>query len=92
MTGCATPATPSGIPHQKPKRKYAHTWELTKPNGAIICVNTAREYAGKRGDSGGNIPELSGYNTLKSEVKYGDERAVLILCYRQMTDKTAILK
>jgi sugar fermentation stimulation protein A len=42
MTGCATPATPSGIPHQKPKRKYAHTWELTKPNGAIICVNTLR--------------------------------------------------
>jgi sugar fermentation stimulation protein A len=35
----------------------------------------AREYAGERGDFRRNNPELSGYNQLKSEVKYGEENS-----------------
>ena len=59
------------------KRKYAHTWELTETQqGATICVNTLRANTlAKEAILAGNISELSGYNTLKSEVKYGGENS-----------------
>ena len=63
MTGCAAPG--------------AHTWELTETQqGAVICVNTLRANSlAKEAISAGIIPELSGYNQLKSEVKYGEENS-----------------
>ena len=76
MTGCATPgdtvwySTSSNI-----KRKYPHTWEITQTaDGEYICVNTLRaNQLVKEAISLDFIPELRGYNTLKSEVKYGSE-------------------
>ncbi|HCT8708872.1 TPA: DNA/RNA nuclease SfsA [Raoultella ornithinolytica] len=78
MTGCATPGdTVWYSTSDNPKRKYAHTWELTQTQrGAIICVNTLRaNILAKKAILAGNIVELSGYNTLKSEVKYGEEKS-----------------
>lgn len=78
MTGCATPGdTVWYSTSDNPKRKYAHTWELTQTQrGAIICVNTLRaNILAKEAILAGNIVELSGYNTLKSEVKYGEEKS-----------------
>lgn len=78
MTGCATPGdTVWYSTSDNPKRKYAHTWELTQTQrGAIICVNTLRaNILAKEAIRAGNIVELSGYNTLKSEVKYGEEKS-----------------
>ncbi|MCZ7839528.1 DNA/RNA nuclease SfsA [Leclercia adecarboxylata] len=76
MTGCATPgdtvwySTSSNI-----KRKYPHTWEITQTaDGEYICINTLRaNQLVKEAISLDFIPELRGYNTLKSEVKYGSE-------------------
>ena len=76
MTGCATPgdtvwySTSSNI-----KRKYPHTWEITQTaDGEYICVNTLRaNQLVKEAISLDFIPELRGYNFLKSEVKYGSE-------------------
>lgn len=76
MTGCATPgdtvwySTSSNI-----KRKYPWTWEITQTAaGEYICVNTLRaNQLVKEAISLDLIPELRGYNTLKSEVKYGAE-------------------
>ena len=76
MTGCATPgdtvwySTSSNI-----KRKYPHTWEITQTaDGEYICVNTLRaNQLVKEAISLDFIPELRGYNLLKSEVKYGSE-------------------
>ena len=76
MTGCAVPGdTVWYSTSDNAKRKYAHTWELTETQqGAVICVNTLRANTlAKEAISAGIIPELSGYNQLKSEVKYGDE-------------------
>ena len=76
MTGCAAPGdTVWYSTSDNAKRKYAHTWELTETQqGAVICVNTLRANSlAKEAISAGIIPELSGYNQLKSEVKYGDE-------------------
>lgn len=78
MTGCATPGdTVWYSTSDNPKRKYAHTWELTQTQrGAIICVNTLRaNILAKEAILAGNIVELSGYNALKSEIKYGEENS-----------------
>lgn len=78
MTGCATPGdTVWYSTSDNPKRKYAHTWELTQTQrGAIICVNTLRaNILAKEAILAGSIVELFGYNTLKSEVKYGEEKS-----------------
>ena len=78
MTGCATPgdtvwySTSTNL-----KRKYAHTWELTQTQqGAFICVNTQQANAlTKEAILADRLPELTGYSSLKSEVKYGAERS-----------------
>ncbi|HEP0858431.1 TPA: DNA/RNA nuclease SfsA [Klebsiella aerogenes] len=78
MTGCAAPGdTVWYSTSDNPKRKYAHTWELTETRqGAVICVNTLRANTlAKEAVLAGNIPELAGYNILKSEVKYGEENS-----------------
>jgi len=60
-----------------PKRKYQHTWELTfSKAGHWICVNTARAnqlvaLALKEK----SITELSDYEQIQAEVKYGSENS-----------------
>ena len=76
MTGCATPGdTVWYSTSDNSKRKYAHTWELTQTQqGAIICVNTLRaNMLVKEAIIESRLPPLSGYSSLKSEVKYGSE-------------------
>ncbi|WP_342322174.1 DNA/RNA nuclease SfsA [Kosakonia sp. BYX6] len=78
MTGCATPGdTVWYSVSNNPKRKYAHTWELTQTQkGAFICVNTQRaNMLTKEAILADRLPELTGYSSLKSEVKYGAERS-----------------
>ncbi len=78
MTGCATPgdtvwySTSLNI-----KRKYPHTWEITQTaGGEYIFVNTLRaNQLVKEAISLDLIPELRGYNSLKTEVKYGAENS-----------------
>jgi len=76
MTGCATPGdTVWYSTSENTKRKYPHTWEITQTaGGEYICVNTLRaNQLVKEAITLDLIPELCGYNTLKSEVKYGAE-------------------
>lgn len=76
MTGCATPGDRVWYSTSlNPKRKYAHTWEITETQqGAFICVNTQRANPlVKEAIDAGLIPELMGYSTIKGEVKYGEE-------------------
>ena len=78
MTGCATPGdTVWYSTSDNTKRKYPHTWELTQSqSGAIICVNTLwANRLTKEAILNESISELSGYSSLKSEVKYGAERS-----------------
>lgn len=76
MTGCATPGnTVWYSTSSNPKRKYAHTWEITETRqGAFICVNTLRaNMLVKEALTDNRLPELVGYTAMKGEVKYGDE-------------------
>lgn len=78
MTGCATAGdTVWFSTSDNPKRKYAHTWELTQTQaGDFICVNTQRanqlvqEALEKRW-----IAELAEYQTVLPEQKYGSENS-----------------
>jgi sugar fermentation stimulation protein A len=78
MTGCATPG---GIvwllPNDNPKRKYRLSWEITQTSANhFICVNTARaNQLTEMAINDGTIKELQGYQSLKREVKYGDENS-----------------
>ena len=78
MTGCAQPGdTVWYSTSNNTKRKYPFSWELTQTqDNHLICVNTMRanqlvEEALKLSA----IKELSGYPTLKREVKYGNENS-----------------
>lgn len=78
MTGCATPgdtvwySTSASL-----TRKYPHSWELTETQqGDWICVNTLRANGLVREAlNAGQIAELSGYDRLLPEVKYGAENS-----------------
>ncbi|MDF7681669.1 DNA/RNA nuclease SfsA [Enterobacteriaceae bacterium ESL0689] len=78
MTGCATPGDIVWYStSSNPRRQYPCSWELTQTQGgALICVNTLRANTlAKEAILAGNIPPLSGYNRLKTEVKYGEEQS-----------------
>lgn len=78
MTGCAnTGDTVWFSTSNNPKRKYAHTWELTQTQaGDFICVNTQRanqivqEALEKQW-----IKELTNYQIILPEQKYGTENS-----------------
>ena len=60
-----------------PKRKYKYTWELTFTKaGHWICINAAKanQFVGDMLRNG-EIAELSDYENIKAEVKYGSENS-----------------
>src|SRR5690554_2592983 len=60
-----------------PKRKLQYTWELVETSpGVLACVNTARPNAQARhAIESGVVEELAGYSTVRSEVRYGEEKS-----------------
>ncbi len=59
------------------KRKYPHSLELvTTPSGHIACINTSRpNYLVAEAIENAIVKELQDYKTLKTEVRYGDEKS-----------------
>jgi len=64
-----------------PKRKLAQTLELVEADGTLVGVNTHRANAiAEEAVRQGEIPELTGYGSLRREVKYaGNSRIDLLL-------------
>ncbi|QLB43986.1 MULTISPECIES: DNA/RNA nuclease SfsA [Mannheimia] len=78
MTGCAnTGDTVWFSTSNNPKRKYAHTWELTQTQaGDFICVNTLRaNQLVQEALENQWIKELSAYLDILPEQKYGTENS-----------------
>jgi len=78
MTGCAQPGDVVWYStSNNPKRKYPFSWELTQTKAEhFICVNTIRANAlAEQAINDGIIGELTGYDTLAREVKYGNENS-----------------
>ncbi|MGF1720071.1 DNA/RNA nuclease SfsA [Vibrio kyushuensis] len=78
MTGCADAGnTVWYSTSDNPKRKYPNSWELAQTKqGHWICINTVKaNHLAVEAIENGIIKELTGYNELKTEVKYGSENS-----------------
>lgn len=67
-----------------PTRKYAHTWELVElgqgKSRSFVGINTGHPNAiVSEAITGGLLPPLSGYATLRREVKYGQSSRIDLL-------------
>jgi sugar fermentation stimulation protein A len=91
---CANPGSMMGLKQPgsrvflakaiNPKAKLSHSWELIEadlPGGTqLVGINTANpNRLAEEAILGGQIPELSGYETFRREVKYGENSRVDIL-------------
>ncbi|KZN48111.1 DNA/RNA nuclease SfsA [Pseudoalteromonas luteoviolacea] len=78
MTGCADAGFRAYYSTSaNAKRKYPHSLEVTEDQqGNLICVNTAMaNKVAIEAIEQNLIPELSGYQNIASEVKYGHENS-----------------
>lgn len=78
MTGCAEAGRPVWLSRsENPKRKYPHTWELIEVrDDVLVGINTQRSNSLVReAIENGVVSELSGYENIRSEVAYGEERS-----------------
>jgi len=76
MTGCAEPGSTIWLRDvNNPKRKYRYSWEMTQNlQGVMVGVHTGMTNALVReAIEGGVVEELQGYETIRQEVKYGEE-------------------
>ncbi|MBC7951087.1 MAG: DNA/RNA nuclease SfsA [Rhodospirillaceae bacterium] len=81
MLGTSTPGMEVWLsPATNPLRKLAWNWELCRMDGALIGVNTAHpNLIATEAVSAGLIPELTGYETIRREVKYGRNSRIDLL-------------
>jgi sugar fermentation stimulation protein A len=78
MTGCAEPGWQVWLsPSNNPKRKLLYTWEVVLTDQHHwIGVNAQKANAlVKEAIQENKIPELVGYKTLQTEVKFGEENS-----------------
>lgn len=76
MTGCADAGSTVWLStSDNSKRKYAHTWELVRAvDGNRVCIHSARaNELVKEAIERNVVPELTGYEKIKTEIKYGNE-------------------
>jgi sugar fermentation stimulation protein A len=67
-------------PATNPLRKLAWNWELCRLDGFLIGVNTAHpNVVAAEAVAAQAIPELSGYETIRREVKYGRNSRIDLL-------------
>lgn len=92
MTHCVLENSPCWYSvSDNPKRKYPFTWEIaTVANGHLAGVNTGRANAlVKEAIERGVISELSIYDEIRSEVKYGDENSRIDFLLKSERDDIA---
>ncbi len=67
-------------PSRNPERKLKYTWELTRVDGHLVGIHTGHPN-GIVYDAveAGDVPELSGYQKIRREVKYGKNSRIDLL-------------
>ena len=78
MTGCADPGNAIWYSTStNTKRKYPYSWELSQTRAQhLICVNTIRaNQLVEEAINSGIIADLTGYQKIQREVKYGSENS-----------------
>jgi len=67
-------------PAQNPERKLRYTWEMIRIGETLVGINTALpNRIVEEAVLAGKIPELDGYETLRREVKYGENSRIDLL-------------
>ncbi len=81
MTGVKEPGSEVWLsPATNPERKLKYTWELIHVGANLVGINTSLpNKIVSEAIGGGCIPELSGYENLRREVKYGKNSRIDIL-------------
>lgn len=66
--------------HNKPSRRLKYTWEMIHMGTSLVGVNTiVPNRLTKAAILAGDVPELAGYETVRSEVKYGKNSRIDLL-------------
>lgn len=100
MLGCCEPGSPVWLStSDSPTRKYRHTWELVQVGRVKVGINTALpNRLVEEAVQTGVISELEGYDTVRREVLFGEERSRVDLllaapdradCYVEVKNVTA---
>jgi len=78
MLNCAEPNSPVWLSYSDdPKRKYAYTWQLVQNHpGELACIHSAlANNLVKEAVAANRVAELTGYESIQSEVRYGEEKS-----------------
>jgi sugar fermentation stimulation protein A len=78
MLGCAAPGSRVWLSlSDNPKRKCPYTWELVEASGNVLVgINTQLSNGLVReAIETGAVVELTGYDTIRGEVRYGQEKS-----------------
>jgi sugar fermentation stimulation protein A len=66
--------------HNKPSRRLKYTWEMIQMEHSLVGVNTmVPNRLTEAAILAGDVPELSGYEEIRTEVKYGQNSRIDIL-------------
>ena len=66
--------------HNKPSRRLKYTWEMIQMEASLVGVNTmVPNRLTEAAVLAGDIPELNGYETVRKEVKYGENSRIDLL-------------
>jgi len=81
MRGLTNPGNRAWISDsQNPKRKLRYSLELIEVDGVMVGMNTGHpNKLAREAIENGRIPALAGYETLRTEVKYGENSRIDIL-------------
>jgi sugar fermentation stimulation protein A len=100
LMGCCEPGSRVWLSESdNPSRKYRHTWEIVEVGKVMVGINTGLpNNLVAEAIAGGVISELTGYETVRREVRYGEEasRVDFVLespsreaCYVEVKNVTA---
>jgi sugar fermentation stimulation protein A len=98
---CANPGSMLGLKEpgsrvwlsqsDNPKRKLKYSWEVMEADGALVGINTAHpNKLVEEAIEHGRIPELTDFQTLRREVKYGKNSRIDILLEGEGGAKTYV--
>ena len=81
MKTCSEPGRPVYLSrHNKPSRRLKYTWEIIDMGRSLVGVNTiVPNRLTKASIAAGYVEDLTGYDTIRSEVKYGENSRIDLL-------------